>query len=391
MPHAIVAALDLEQRNSELRRYLYPFVIRHQHARGYREHFVGNQAASWPATTEAGAFSWSPGMDISGDDELAQYLMMRAVALAKDERGLPTLGAELTGSYRHLVETAAVWRKLAQADNPLLREYRGILEEMIGKRTELHDPDAEHRKVQATVRRALDFFKRGQKSLVFCVYTKTAETIRDLLNVAIDKYLGEIREGVFGDASAFENFRRRFFNRREALFSLIQDHPLLGTLRGGRVGVPSQVALTVENLRQIGQLLVEQGESADSDKPDRRLIMAATEQVAVNWWRQFPDGVKWLGEVLENCPELEERIVDPTWLEAREPLSRSERAGRAKRSADPEANEEIRDPLEAEETEVLMHRLGRAKALLKMLSIRGCDGFVRTQLDRPLLHTFGRD
>jgi hypothetical protein len=77
--------------------------------------------------------------------------------------------------------------------------------------------------------------------------------------------------------------------------------------------------------------------------------MAATEQVAVNSWREFPEGVKWLGEVLENCPELEERIVDPSWLEAREPLSRSERAGRAKRSADPEANEEIRDPLEAEE------------------------------------------
>ena len=346
--HAIVAAMDLERRNAALRKHLRPFVIRHQHLRGYREHFVGNMAAS---TNGHGSptFSWSPGMDIRGDDELAQYLMMRAVALAKNEKGLPSLGAELTGSYRHLVETAAVWKKLAQASNPLLRDYRAILEEMIGKRTDEHDPDTEHRKVQATVQRALEFFKRGQKSLVFCVYTKTAETIRDQLRVAIDNYLGEIRDGVFGDASAFENFRRRFFNRREALFSLIQDHPLLGTLRGGRVGVPAQVALTVENLRQIGQLLVEQGENADSDKPDRRLIMAATEQVAVNSWREFPEGVKWLGEVLQNCPELEERIVDPSWLEAREPLSRSERAGRAKRSADPEANEEVRDPLEAEE------------------------------------------
>ncbi len=49
--HAIVAALDLEQRNSELRRHLRPFVIRHQHPRGYREHFVGNQAL-WPEVTE---------------------------------------------------------------------------------------------------------------------------------------------------------------------------------------------------------------------------------------------------------------------------------------------------------------------------------------------------
>ncbi len=349
--HAIVAALDLERRNAALRKHLRPFVIRHQHPRGYREHFVGNQAASINSHGSP-TFSWSPGMEIRGDDELAQYLMMRAVALAKEERGLPSLVAELTGSYRHLVETSAVWKKLANASNPLLRAYRVILEEIIGERTDAHDPDAEHRKVQATVHRALEFFKRGQKSLVFCVYTKTAETIRDQLQLAIDNYLGEIRENVFGDASAFENFRRRFFNRREALFSLIQDHPLLGTLRGDRVGVPSQVALTVEHLRQIGHLLVEQGEFADSDKPDRRLIIAATEQIAVKWWSEFAEGEEWLGEVLRNCPELGDRIVEPSWLEAREPLSRSERASRAKRSADPEAREQVRDPLEAEEMDV---------------------------------------
>jgi len=214
--HAIVSALDLEQRNLELRRHLRPFVIRHQHPRGYREHFVGNQAA---LTDGHGSptFSWFPGMEVRGDAELPHYLMMRAVALAKEERGLPNLGAEMTGSYRHLVETAAVWRKLAEADSPLLREYRSVLKEMIGNRTEVHDPDDEHRKVQATVHRALEFFRRGQKSLVFCVYTKTAETIRDQIQAAIDTYLGEIRERVFGEASVFENFRRRFFNRREPL------------------------------------------------------------------------------------------------------------------------------------------------------------------------------
>jgi hypothetical protein len=346
--HAIIAAMDLERRNAALQKHLHPFVIRHQHPRGYREHFVGHQVAA-ESSHGSPTFSWSPGMEIRGDDELTQYLMMRAVALAKDEKGLPSLGAELTGSYRHLVETAAVWKKLAHASNPLLRDYRDILEQMIGKRTDDHDPDTEHRKVQATVQRALEFFKRGQKSLVFCVYTKTAEAVRDQLRMAIDKYLDEIRDGVFGDASAFENFRRRFFNRREALFSLIQDHPLLGTVAGGRVGVPSGIALSAENLRQVGQLLVEQGESADSDKPDRRLILAATEQVAVNCWRESHEGVKWLGELLQNCPELEERIVAPDWLEGRDLLTPSQKAGRAKRTADPEAHGHVRDPLEAEE------------------------------------------
>ena len=86
---------------------------------------------------------------------------------------------------------------------------------------------------------------------------------------AIDAYLADIRDGVFGDAAAFENFRRRLFNRREPLFALMQDHPLLDELRGGRVGVRQQVALNLEDLRTVAELLVAQGEYADTDKPDR--------------------------------------------------------------------------------------------------------------------------
>ncbi len=346
--HALAAALDLERRNAELKRHLHPFVIRHQHSRGYREHFVGHLAAR-SGVSGSRSFSWSPGIEVRGNDELAQYVMMRAVALAKEERGLPGLGAELTGSYRHLVETAAVWRKLAQAENPHLRAYRAVLEDMIGTRSPEHDPDAEHCKVQKTVRRALEFFKRGQKSLIFCAYTKTAEAIRDQLEAAIGAHLAQKRQEVFGDASVFENFRRRFFNRREPLFSLIQDHPLLGKIRGGRVGVAHQVALGLDHLRQIAALLAERGEDADSDKPDRRLLLAATEHVAVTSWRSSPEGEEWLGGVLGACPELTDRMARPEWLDGREPLSRSERASRVRRPADPEAKESAHDPLDAED------------------------------------------
>jgi superfamily II DNA or RNA helicase len=348
--HAIAAALDLERQNAALRGHLRPFVIRHQHARGYREHFVGHQA-TLSGHNGSRSFSWSPGIEVRGNDELAQYVMMRAVALAKEERGLPGLGAELTGSYRHLVETAAVWRKLKEINNPQLRAYRTVLENMIGNRTEKHDPDAEHCKVQATVRRALEFFKRGQKSLIFCVYTKTAETIRDQLQAAIDSYLAEKRQEVFGDASVFDNFRRRFFNRREPLYSLIQDHPLLDEIRGGRVGVGREVALGIEHLKQIADLLAEHNEDAGSDKPDRRLLLAATEHVAVTSWRESTEGQKWLDKVLRNCPDLVDRMAHPNWLLAREPMSRSERAGRARRATDPEASSSASDPLEAEEFE----------------------------------------
>jgi len=345
--HAIETALDLHDLNQQLQKHLRPFVIRHQHPRGYREHLVGKRAeiGNGPGTLH---FSWAPGMEVLGNDELAHYLMMRAVALAKDEKGLPGLGAELTGSYRHLVETAAVWKKLANAKNPLLRQYREVLEAMIA------DPNADrdHRKVQATVRRALEFFKRGQKTLIFCVFTKTAETIRDQVQDAVDGYLNEVRHRVFGDVSSFENFRRRFFNRREPLFSLIQDHPLLGAVQNGRRGVPDDLRLTDADLRTVAELLVARKELASNEKSDRRLLLAATEHVAVRTWTASAEGEKWLrgeGGVLANCRDLCDRIADERWLEAREPLSRSERAGRVRRTVDPEAQGDTDDPLAVEQ------------------------------------------
>ncbi len=348
--HAIELALDLEKLNKELQKYLHPFVIRHQHPRGYREHFVGEHAE---AGREHGTlhFSWAPGLEVRGRDELSQYLMMRAVALSKDEKGLPGLGAELTGSYRHLVETAAVWKRLAEAKSVLLQDYRAVLDHMIGRRTKVHDPDREHRKVQATARRALEFFKLGQKTLIFCVFTKTAETIRDRVQAEIDGFLNEVKHRVFGEHAAFENFRKRFFNRREPLFSLIQDHPLLGPIEGGGRGIPHGLRLADAHLRQVVDLLVAHGEASSSEKPDRRLLLAAAEHVAVTTWRETAAGEEWLSQVLANCPELGDRMADSHWLEAREPLSRSERAGRVRRAIDPEAQANANDPLDVEQVD----------------------------------------
>lgn len=359
--YALEAALDLEERNLELRTLLRPFVIRHHHARGYREHFVGHRAEMSHGNGSP-HFSWAPGLEVRGDNELAHYLMMRAVALAKDEKGLPPLGAELTGSYRHLVETSAVWKRLSNAKNSLLQDYQFVLDEMIGRRTDQHDPDSTHRKVEATARRALEFFKRGQKTLVFCVFTKTAEAIRDRVQAAIDHYLAETRHRVFGDGTAFENFRRRFFNRREPLFSLIQDQPLLGRTEGRRCGVPDALKLDADSLHRVAEILVRSGESAAIERPDRRLLLAATEQVAIAAWRELPEGRDWINNVLGSCQELEDRMGGENWLVAREPLSRSERAGRQRRSLDPEARRGVLDPLDAEfsDESVRAHSEGRS-------------------------------
>ncbi|WP_417851882.1 helicase-related protein [Thalassoglobus sp.] len=343
--YALKAALELEDLNRDLQRHLHPFIIRHQHEHSYRKHFVGRNA---DVGNRDGVlhFNWAPGMEVRGKDELAQYLMMRSVALAKDEKGLPGLGAELTGSYRHLVETSAVWRKLANAKNPLLQKYRVVLNSIIGNRSDDYDPDEDHRKVRATAKRALEFFKKGQKTLIFCVYTKTADAVRDQVDQEIKKFLDETQLRVFGEDKTFENFRGRFFDRRGPLFSMIQDHPLIGDVDGQR-GISETLKLRASHLNKIAELLVERGEPSTVNKPDRRLLLAAAEHVAVNVWRESNEGKGWLEQVLGKCEELGERIADPIWLEAREPLSLGKGSGHELKTLDPEAG----DPLNVENLE----------------------------------------
>jgi hypothetical protein len=318
--------------------------------RSYREHFIGRQAEVG-ITDGSPHFASMPGLEVKGNSELAHYLMMRAVTLVEAERGLPGLGAELTGSYRHLVENSAVWRKMAESQqSPRLARYRKILETLIAP--DGKPADDEHRKIQATVQRAMHFFERGQKTLIFCVFTKTAESLRDELQAAVTRHLDQTRDRVFGDANAFDNFRKRFFNRREPLFSLIQDQPLLGRISATEIGVPIDLRLGEPGLRSVAQLIAEHGEAADNNKPDRRLILAAVEHVAARLWSNTDDGCQWLDKRFEHCPDLKCKLVDAAWLQGRDPLSRSERAAKrqAQRDSQSSGNEGI-DPLSLEDDE----------------------------------------
>ncbi len=145
------------------------------------------------------------------------------------------------------------------------------------------------------------------------------------MQAEIDGFLNEVKHRVFGEHAAFENFRKRFFNRREPLFSLIQDHPLLGPIEGGGREFHTVLDwLTLTSVKWSTCLC--SWEASSSEKPDRRLLLAAAEHVAVTTWRETAAGEEWLSQVLANCPELGDRMADSHWLEAREPLSRSERA-----------------------------------------------------------------
>src|SRR5258708_29345211 len=120
---------------------------------------------------------------------------------------------------------------------------------------------------------------------MFCVSRKTAEAVRDELDAAIGKHLQAVRDRVFGGEAAFENLRKRFFNRREPLYSLIQDHPLLSRLRGQEVGIPARLRLGAKELREVAKALVERGETGKLFEPPRREL---SHDLAVQSFRSLP-------------------------------------------------------------------------------------------------------
>jgi hypothetical protein len=324
-----------------LEKLLRPFVIRHLRPNGYRQYWVGRNAPEGSGGSKD--FSWAPGFEPKRDEELVHYLLMRAVSLWKDGSGRAGLGAELTGSYRHLIETSATWRHFSRGQgDPRLAKYVSVLEKAIGKK----DSDLEHPKISRVAEQALAAFKKGQKTLVFCVYVKTAAAVRDEVRRKVAEFLEAKKAAVFGDADKFENFRRRFANRREQLFSLIQDHPLLGKNADG-IGVPEDLRLGREALDQVAALLAHYGVAADLKKRDLRKVLAAIEHVAVTAWETNPAGRAWLDSRLPNDVGVHPSKDDSVnrWRSLMSSASWVGQRGKemAYKCSDPEADEDAHD------------------------------------------------
>lgn len=342
LARAFCKAAILKSKNRQLGSYLRPFIIRHRHNREYRRYWVGKNALASSSGGSSNNFVWVPGIEVEGDAELFHYLLMRMVSMAKHEKGKPGLGAELTGSYRHLVETSATWRSFGSAKNSLLPTYKSILENCITKK----DSDKAHPKIRVTVERAIRAFESGQKTLIFCVHIKTAEAIRDEVERKIEETLGKRRDKIFGSGESFEYFRRRFFNRREPLYLLIQDYPLLGILSDEVIGIPENFLLGEEHLRELCEILIGEREDPTVEKPDRRMILAIVEHLAVRTWEQSESGRIWLDSVLNNCQKLRDSMARRDWVPKRGLLTLSPRF------RDPEASIHVDDPLLAEEADI---------------------------------------
>jgi hypothetical protein len=275
-------ALRLYAHNRDLSREMGQFVVRHRRKTDHRivrsgEEYEDSRLADERADRHV--LHVAPGMNVTGEGELPHYLLMRCVSEANRHRGRSSLGSALTGCYSTLLESAE-GKKVKEwlASNPDSARHFRLLLEMVDRR---HDP--RHPKLAAVVERALAAWHEGEKTLIFCFRTNTAERLRDVLHDRISRELRDRRKRCLGGEAALKALRGRVTRRDGDLAPLGLDRVLwsLSMCSGGALGewpfLPAELELEPGDLPALARAYLRHGMSLDEERTDRVFLQRAIE------------------------------------------------------------------------------------------------------------------
>lgn len=305
-------ALFLFAHNRDLSSELGPVVVRHRRKTEHRLFRVGAEYVSDAVVAERRPDSHvlhaSPGLDVSGPGELPHYLLMRCVSETKKGRGRSSLGSALTGCYSTLLESAEGRRVKGwlhgQAD---AAPHFRLLEDMVSKSC-----DPEHPKLAAVVKRVLAAWTEGEKTLLFCFRTNTAERLRDIIRDQIADVLTKKRKVCLGGESSLIALRGRLTGRDRDLIPLGLDRVLwsLQLTNGFGQGwpfAPSDLELQDSDVRALAALSLRYNVVFGDERVDRVFLTRAVEHlVAQRLSTKKPVGL--VGNVLRD-------MASPTWVE----------------------------------------------------------------------------
>ncbi|MGE5113467.1 MAG: hypothetical protein ACM3JB_21595, partial [Acidobacteriaceae bacterium] len=315
-------ALHLYACNADLSSELGKFVIRHRRQTDHRLFLVGaeygNTLQLLLARPDSHILHAAPGVDIRGEAELPQFVLMRCVSEMKGGKGRSSLASDLTGCYSTL-HASAEGRQLknALADSPPGRLYLSLLFGMVNKRN-----DPKHPKVAAVANEVLKCWQRGEKVLIFCFRVNTAERLRDIINGQIREELARKRKKVLGGEGQLKTLRARLTGRDRDLVVLGLDRTLWSlawSLRRSGAGIPmnpKEFILRDDELSKLARLSLTYGADVSGDRVDRVFLNRATEHLIA---RRFLNGSGFEPDLrhLLNCMTSESWISDPYGLQYR--------------------------------------------------------------------------
>jgi len=274
-------ALYLDACNTNLSRELGKFVVRHRRQTDHRLFRVGIEygaAETVPIRPDGHILHAAPGLDIRGEAELPQFLLMRCVSQMKGGKGRSSLGSDLTGCYSTLHESAEGRRiKESLKASPVGRVYLDLLSRMANR-----DHDAKHPKVLSVVKEVLELWKAGEKVLIFCFRVNTAERLREIISARIRDELIDRKKKCLGGEVQLKTLRARLTGRDRDLIVLGLDRVLWSYAWATRTQFPldpGDFILSDEELLTLAELSIHFGVELAGERVDRVFLNRATEHI----------------------------------------------------------------------------------------------------------------
>jgi hypothetical protein len=301
-------SLYLFAYNADLSRELGKLVVRHRRQTDHRLFLVGAEygqpLTDTLARQDGHILHAAPGLDIRGEAERPQYLLMRCVSEMKGGKGRSSLGSDLTGCYSTLhasAEGRRVQQSLGEAQDA--RRYLDILFEMVNKR---HDP--KHPKLAAVVEEGLRHWQAGEKVLIFCFRTNTAERLHEILSDRIREELAAGKKRCLGGEGQLKTLRARLTGRDRDLVVLGLDRLLWSAAwaRGTDFPfTPEQFILDDAELSELARLSLQFGIEANGERVDRVFLYRATEHILARRFLKAGVGDKSLERLLTDMAALD--------------------------------------------------------------------------------------
>lgn len=205
---------DCIDQSKKAEKLLAPWVIRHLRKRFFensktpkRQRFAGD-------AIHTGNMDDGSGIEVGQDAALPFLLASRIVARTPAKR--PVFAEGLASSYEAFRETRSGGDRHLDGENEDLdvscertKWYMGQINLLIPAKN--RSSSAAHPKIQATVNRAVDLWKKREKVLIFCHWKQTGKALREHISDAITKEICSSWAGTFG------NDRKVVFNQLKRL------------------------------------------------------------------------------------------------------------------------------------------------------------------------------
>lgn len=309
--------LQLLLYNSDLSHELGEIVIRHRRRTEHRRFRVGMEyqpiaiVDSSKHRPDRHVLHAAPGIDVRGDGELPHYILMRCVSEMKQGKGKSSLGSALTGCYSTLIDSSegiAVKKRLAETT--IGQVYLKLLMGMVDAQH-----DHKHPKVREVVQATLNNWQAGEKTLIFCFRTNTAQRLHYIVNERIRREMNKRRDRCMGGPESMKALRSRITGRDRDLVVLGLDRVLWSILWSEQLSslserkiTPNDLELADDDFPALAEIGLRYGIDLLAERLDRVFLHRATEYVLA---RRLTQQLKPQGEL----KRLLHEIGDEGWIQ----------------------------------------------------------------------------